>query len=37
MYPTRDDSGSIRAPPYAPQFEDLYNIVNQLLMKVDND
>jgi hypothetical protein len=35
MYPTRDDSEAIRAPSYETQFEDLYNLVNQLLLKVD--
>jgi hypothetical protein len=37
MYPTWDDSGAIRAPPFVAQFEDLYNLVNQLLLKVDRD
>jgi hypothetical protein len=29
--------GAIRAPPSAAQFEDFYNLVNQLLLKVDID
>jgi hypothetical protein len=37
MYLAGDDSGDIRAQPYAPQFENLYNLVNQLLLKVDGD
>jgi hypothetical protein len=37
MYPTGDDSGDIRAPPYAAQFENLYNLVNHLLLKVNED
>jgi hypothetical protein len=37
MYPTRDDSGDIMAPPSAAQFKSLYNLVNQLLLKVDGD
>jgi hypothetical protein len=37
LYPTGDDSGDIRAPPSAAQFENLYNLVNQLLLKVDGD
>jgi hypothetical protein len=37
MYPTGDDNGDIRAPPSAAQFENLYNLVNHLLLKVDDD
>jgi hypothetical protein len=37
LYPTGDDNGDIMAPPYAAQFENLYNLVNQLLLKVDGD
>jgi hypothetical protein len=37
LYSTRDDSGDITAPPFATHFENLYNLVNQLLMKVDGD
>jgi hypothetical protein len=37
LYPTREDNGKIRAPPYEAQFEDLYNLVNQLFMKIDGD
>jgi hypothetical protein len=37
MYPIGDNNGAIRAPPSATQFEDLYNLVNQLLLKVDGD
>jgi hypothetical protein len=37
MYSTRDANGDIRAPPSASQFEDLYNLVNELLLKVDGD
>jgi hypothetical protein len=37
MFPTWDDLGAIVAPPYATQVEDLYNLVNQLLLKVDGD
>jgi hypothetical protein len=37
MYPKGDDNGAIRAPPYAAQFEDLFNSVNQTLLKVDGD
>ena len=37
LYPTGDDSGDIRAPPSAAQFENLYDLVNQLLLKVDGD
>jgi hypothetical protein len=37
MYPTGDDNGDIRAPPFAAQFENMYNLVNQLLLKVDGE
>jgi hypothetical protein len=37
MYPKGDDSGAMRAPPSATQFQELYNLVNQLLLKVDGD
>jgi hypothetical protein len=37
MYPTRDDNGTIRAPQSTAEFEDLYNLVNPLLLKVDGD
>jgi hypothetical protein len=37
MYPTGEDSGDIRAPPSAAQFENVYNLVNLLLLKVDGD
>jgi hypothetical protein len=37
LYPTWDDSGDIRAPPSAAQFENFYYLVNQLLLKVDVD
>jgi hypothetical protein len=37
MYPTRDDSIAITAPPYATQFEDLYDLVNHPLIEVDGD
>jgi hypothetical protein len=37
VYPTREDHGAIRAPPFAPQFEHLCNRVNQVLLKVDGD
>jgi hypothetical protein len=37
MYPTRDDNGDIRAPPFATQLKNLYNIVNQLILKEDGD
>jgi hypothetical protein len=38
MCPTwGDNNGDIKAPPYAVQFENLYNLVNQLLLKVDVD
>jgi hypothetical protein len=37
MYPARDANGAIRAPPFATQFEDMCNIVNQLLLKLDGE
>jgi hypothetical protein len=37
LYPTRDDNITISTPPYATQFEGLYNLDNQLLLKVDGD
>jgi hypothetical protein len=37
MYPTWDDNEAIKAPPSASQFDDLYNLDNQLLLKVDGD
>jgi hypothetical protein len=37
MYPIGDDSGAIGAALYATQLEDLNNLVNQVLMKVDGD
>jgi hypothetical protein len=37
MYPTWDDNGIIRAPPYATQFEDLSYLVNKLLLKIYGD
>jgi hypothetical protein len=32
-----DDSGDIRAPPSPSQFENLYSLVNQVLLKVDGE
>jgi hypothetical protein len=37
MYPNGDDSGDVSSPPYAAQFENLHNPLNELLMKVDGD
>jgi hypothetical protein len=37
LYPTRDESGAIMAPQYVTQIEELYNVANQLLLKVDGD
>jgi hypothetical protein len=37
IYPTGDDSGDVRAPPSAAQIENLNNLVNPLLVKVDGD
>jgi hypothetical protein len=37
MYPTRDDSGDARSPPYATQFENLCKLANKLFIKVDGD
>jgi hypothetical protein len=37
MYPTRDDNGDVRSPPFVTQFENLCSLVNQQLPKVDGD
>jgi hypothetical protein len=37
MYPTWDDNGGIKAPPYASQVENFYNHVNRVLLMVDDD
>jgi hypothetical protein len=37
LYPTGDESGDIRAPPSATHFENLYNLVNHMLLKVNGD
>jgi hypothetical protein len=37
MYRTGEDNGAISAPPSTKRFEDLYNLVNHMLFKVDGD
>jgi hypothetical protein len=37
MYLAEDDNGAITAPPYAAQFENLHNLDNLVLSKVDGD
>jgi hypothetical protein len=38
MYPTtKDNIGEIMALPFASQFDDLYNLVSQLLFKIDGE
>jgi hypothetical protein len=37
IYLIWDNNGDIRAPPFAWQFDNLYNLVNELLLKVDGD
>jgi hypothetical protein len=34
MYPTGDESEAIKAPPYVAQFDELYNLVNHMFLKV---
>jgi hypothetical protein len=37
MYPIGDDNGDVRSLPFATQFENLYNLINYLIPKINGD